>query len=150
MHKPIRTLLACLAMLLCVPTVAADKYAALREKMVKEEIIREGITNRAVIQAMVRVPRHEFVPSKYHRQAYVDKAIAIGHKQTISPPFIVAYMTESLDVKPTDRVLEIGTGSGYQAAILGHILRRGQVHSIEIIKSLHDSAKKNSFDPQIR
>ena len=89
MQNPKRILLASLAMLTCVPAVAADKYAALREKMVKEEIIREGITNRAVIQAMVRVPRHEFVPSKYHRPAYVDKAIAIGHKQPISPPFIV-------------------------------------------------------------
>ena len=140
MQKPTRILLACFAMMICVSAVAADKYAALREKMVKEEIIREGITSRAVIQAMVRVPRHEFVPSKYHRQAYVDKAIAIGHKQTISPPFIVAYMTESLDPKPTDRVLEIGTGSGYQAAVLADIVK--EVYSIEIVAPLGREAKR--------
>ena len=119
---------------------AADKYFDLREKMVAEEIIREGITNRAVIRAMVRVPRHEFVPSKNHREAYIDKAIAIGHKQTISPPFIVAYMTESLDPQPTDRVLEIGTGSGYQAAVLGEIAK--EVYSIEIVAPLGREAKR--------
>jgi protein-L-isoaspartate(D-aspartate) O-methyltransferase len=121
-------------------SMAADKYSDLREKMVVEEIIREGITNRAVIRAMARVPRHEFVPSKYHREAYIDKAIAIGHKQTISPPFIVAYMTESLDPQPTDRVLEIGTGSGYQAAVLGEIAK--EVYSIEIVAPLGRDAKR--------
>ena len=95
MRKTICLSLLCLVVLpIGRAVLAADKYDDLREKMVVEEIIREGITNRAVIRAMARVPRHEFVPSKNYREAYIDKAIAIGHKQTISPPFIVAYMTE--------------------------------------------------------
>ncbi len=96
--------------------------------MVEVAVVREGITNRAVIQALLEVPRHEFVPTRLHKDAYVDKALPIGYQQTISPPYIVAYMTESLDPKPTDRILEIGTGSGYQAAVLGEICK--EVHSI--------------------
>lgn len=141
MQNITRCALVCLfALPICRVSPAADKYQDLRQKMVAEEIIREGITNRAVLQAMARVPRHEFVPSKYHREAYVDKAIAIGHKQTISPPFIVAYMTESLDPQPGDRVLEIGTGSGYQAAVLSEIVK--EVYSIEIVGPLGRDAKR--------
>lgn len=141
MQKTVKSQLLCLVLLAVSQSApAADKYADLREKMVADEIIREGITHRAVLQAMARVPRHEFVPSKYHLQAYIDKAIAIGHKQTISPPFIVAYMTESLDPQPTDRVLEIGTGSGYQAAVLGDIVK--EVYTIEIVAPLGREAKR--------
>ncbi|MFP6765903.1 MAG: protein-L-isoaspartate(D-aspartate) O-methyltransferase [Planctomycetaceae bacterium] len=141
MQKPVQIAVTLLSVALTYcPLRAADKYAGLREKMVTEEITREGITHRAVIQAMRQVPRHDFVPSRYHREAYLDKAIAIGHKQTISPPFIVAYMTESLDPQPEDRVLEIGTGSGYQAAILSRIVK--EVYSIEIVTQLGRDARR--------
>ena len=119
---------------------AQDKYAEQRLEMVKTEIIREGIKNRLVIEAIAKVLRHEFVLSKYHDEAYVDKALPIGFQQTISPPFIVAYMTESLDPKPGDRILEIGTGSGYQAAVLGEIV--DEVYSIEIVSSLGRAAAR--------
>ena len=105
-------------------------WDAARKKMVDEYIITCGIKNQRVIQAMIDTLRHEFVPSQYRKQAYYDSAIAIGEAQTISSPFIVAYMTECLDPQPTDRVLEVGTGSGYQAAVLGEIV--DQVYTIEI------------------
>ncbi|MFK7819790.1 MAG: protein-L-isoaspartate(D-aspartate) O-methyltransferase [Planctomycetaceae bacterium] len=117
-----------------------DKYKSQREEMVRESVEAEGIKNPLVLQAMRSVLRHEFVLPKNRREAYVDKAIAIGHKQTISPPFIVAYMTESLDPEPTDRVLEIGTGSGYQAAVLAEICK--EVFSIEIVSPLSKDATK--------
>lgn len=119
---------------------AADDYRAERAEMVEVAVVREGITNRAVIQALLKVPRHEFVPSHLHREAYIDKALPIGYQQTISPPYIVAYMTESLDPQADDRILEIGTGSGYQAAVLSEICR--EVFSIEIVPQLGRSAKK--------
>ena len=90
-----------------------DPYAEVRKEMVSEFIVREGVTNPAVLRAMRTVPRHKFIgPKNKPIDAYYDQALPIGHGQTISPPFIVAYMTESLDPQPTDRVLEIGTGSG--------------------------------------
>lgn len=111
-----------------------------RLKMVERDIVREGIRNRAVVIAIGTVPRHEFVLPKLHREAYIDKALAIGFRQTISPPFIVAYMTQSLDPQPGDKVLEIGTGSGYQAAVLAEIVK--DVYSIEIVPSLAREAKQ--------
>ncbi len=122
------------------PCPAEDKYREQRLKMVEEEIIREGIKSRAVIKAMATVPRHEFVPSKLFREAYFDQALPIGHRQTISPPYIVAYMTEVLDPKPNHRVLEIGTGSGYQAAVLAEIVK--EVYSIEIVAPLGNDARR--------
>lgn len=119
---------------------AQDKFADERLEMVKNEIIREGITNRLVIEAVNKVLRHEFVPSQYHDEAYIDKALPIGFQQTISPPFIVAYMTETLDPQPGDRILEIGTGSGYQAAVLGEIV--DEVYSIEIVSALGRAASR--------
>ncbi len=119
---------------------ADDDYRDERTEMVEVAVVREGITNRAVIQALLEVPRHEFVPTSLHKEAYVDKALPIGYQQTISPPYIVAYMTESLDPKPTDRILEIGTGSGYQAAVLGEICK--EVYSIEIVSQLGRAAGK--------
>ena len=86
--------------------------------MVDEDIIAPGVKHRGVIASMRKTPRHEFVPAAERQNAYYDMALPIGNSQTISPPFIVAYMTEQLDPQPTDRVLEIGTGSGYQAAVL--------------------------------
>jgi protein-L-isoaspartate(D-aspartate) O-methyltransferase len=109
--------------------------------MVDDEIVKEGIKNPAVINAMRTVPRHKFIASKSHlEQAYFDQALPIGQAQTISPPFIVAYMTESLDPQLTDRVLEIGTGSGYQAAILSGLVK--DVYTIEIVEPLGRKAAK--------
>src|SRR5262249_14748693 len=101
-------------------------------------IEREGVTNPLVLASMRQVPRHEFVLTGYRKDAYFDTALPIGEKQTISPPYVVAYMTEVIDPRPQDRVLEIGTGSGYQAAVLANIVK--EVYSIEIVESLGRSA----------
>ncbi len=108
--------------------------------MVEEYLEREGISNRRVLAVMKDVPRHEFVRSNLWKQAYFDGALAIGFKQTISPPFVVAYMTESIDPQPGDRVLEIGTGSGYQAAVLSGLAKA--VYSIEIVEQLGNTAAR--------
>ena len=117
-----------------------DTYQAARLKMVEVDIEREGISNEAVLQAMRRVPRHLFVSPELRSKAYYDQALPIGHKQTITPPSLVAYMTALLDPQPTDRVLEIGTGCGYQAAVLSVIVK--EVCSIEILESLGKPAAK--------
>jgi len=122
------------------PAQPRDRYADERNKMVDEEIAREGIKNPAVLKSMRTVPRHLFAKSKDAKAAYHDQALPIGHKQTISPPFIVAYMTEMLDPHPTDVVLEIGTGSGYQAAVLSGLVK--EVYTIEIVPELGKSAAK--------
>jgi protein-L-isoaspartate(D-aspartate) O-methyltransferase len=111
-----------------------------RSRMVDEEIIGAGITNARVIQAMRDTPRHEFVLPKDRAQAYYDMSLPIGEKQTISGPFVVAYMTEELDPQPGDRVLEIGTGSGYQAAVLSPLVK--DVYTIEIVDSLGKKAEQ--------
>ncbi len=115
-----------------------EKYAVEREFMVDKYIAAEGVKNEAVLKAARTVPRHLFVSPGMRSKAYFDQALAIGHKQTISPPFVVAYMTEVIDPQPDDKVLEIGTGSGYQAAILGQIVK--QVFSIEIVEPLGKAA----------
>jgi len=125
------------------PTLTAaetDPYALARQRMVAEQLVGpgRGITNARVLSVMGRVPRHEFVPERLRRSAYEDHPLPIGHGQTISQPFIVAFMTEQLDPKPTDRVLEIGTGSGYQAAVLAELVSR--VYTIEIVEDLARSA----------
>lgn len=127
-------------LLWCSPSAGQDRYAAQRRAMVRDAVAGEGIRNKAVLAALGKVPRHEFVLAKDKRRAYTDMAMAIGHQQTISPPFIVAYMTEALDPQPTDRVLEIGTGSGYQAAVLAEIVEH--VYSIEIVEPLGKEAAK--------
>ncbi|MCA9066968.1 MAG: protein-L-isoaspartate(D-aspartate) O-methyltransferase, partial [Planctomycetaceae bacterium] len=121
-------------------TQAQDPFEAARLAMVAEAIEAEGITNSAVLAAMKKVPRHEFVASGFKRQAYLDSALPIGSQQTISPPYVVAYMTEVLDPQPQDKVLEIGTGSGYQAAVLSEIV--AAVYTIEIVPALARSAAK--------
>ena len=108
--------------------------ARARDRMVDEEIVAAGVSHRGVIRAMRTTPRHEFVPLAQRRYAYLDMALPIGESQTISPPFVVAYMTELLDPKPGDKVLEIGTGSGYQAAVLSGLVR--EVYTIEIVEKL--------------
>ncbi|HQL79644.1 MAG TPA: protein-L-isoaspartate(D-aspartate) O-methyltransferase [Verrucomicrobiota bacterium] len=124
------------------PPVAAgsDAYAPARQRMVAEQLAGPGrrITNARVLAVMGRVPRHEFVPERLRRNAYQDHPLPIGHGQTISQPYIVAFMTEQLDPKPTDRVLEIGTGSGYQAAVLAELV--AQVYTIEIVTDLAQRA----------
>ena len=132
---------AALIMLLPCPAGAGeDPYLKPRLAMVREQIQARGVKDPAVLDAMRQVPRHLFVPEKYQGQAYADHPLPIGHDQTISQPFIVAYMTEALGLKGGERVLEIGTGSGYQAAVLAKIVK--QVYSIEILRPLYEQAKK--------
>ncbi len=120
--------------------VAQVDYASQRAQMVKTQLQARGINDLQTISAMLNVPRHEFVPENMKAYAYVDGPLSIGNGQTISQPFIVAYMTQVLQLKSTDRVLEIGTGSGYQAAILGEIV--DSVYTIEIVEDLALTAKK--------
>lgn len=107
--------------------------------MVEEQIEKRGIKDPRVLHAMRKVPRHEFVPEDRREYAYEDHPLAIGHDQTISQPYIVAYMTEALQPEARDRVLEIGTGSGYQAAVLAEVV--ADVYSIEIVEPLAETAK---------
>ncbi|MBN1400840.1 MAG: protein-L-isoaspartate(D-aspartate) O-methyltransferase [Anaerolineae bacterium] len=108
--------------------------------MVRSQIEGRGVTDRDVLRAMEKVPRHEFVPDDYLGQAYEDHPLPIGYGQTISQPYMVAAMTELLKLASSSRVLEIGTGSGYQAAILGELA--GEVYTIEIIPELCEQAKE--------
>jgi protein-L-isoaspartate(D-aspartate) O-methyltransferase len=105
-----------------------------RNAMIDEQIKKRGVSDPHVLDAMGKINRHLFVPEQYRSMAYSDHPLPIGHAQTISQPYIVAFMSELLKVKKTDRVLEIGTGSGYQAAVLGEIVK--EVYSIEIIEKL--------------
>ncbi len=126
--------------------VIADEYTLQRQKMVADieedvQITAKHITkksfNKLVLQAMKTVPRHQFVPAKQRSMAYKNRPLAIGHGQTISQPFIVALMTDLLQPQPGQRVLEIGTGSGYQAAVLSELV--AEVYSIEIIEELGEA-----------
>lgn len=110
-----------------------------RDRMVREQIIPRGVRDPHVIQALRTVPRHKFVPETEAEEAYEDHPLPIGFGQTISQPYIVAFMTKALRLQPHERVLEIGTGSGYQAAILSHIVDK--VFSIEIVEPLAERAK---------
>ena len=111
-----------------------DKYETLRHKMVETQIRNRGINNAAVLDAMKTVPRHLFIPENYRDEAYNDYPLPIGYGQTISQPYIVAYMTEAVRPTSKKKVLEIGTGSGYQAAILAEIVDK--VYTIEIVPEL--------------
>jgi protein-L-isoaspartate(D-aspartate) O-methyltransferase len=116
-----------------------ERYDDARKRMVEKQIIARGIEDGRVIQAMLKVPRHRFIPEKYRHYAYSDSPVPIGHGQTISQPYIVALMTEALNLSSADRVLEIGTGSGYQAAILAEIA--SEVYTIEIVEPLGTAAE---------
>jgi protein-L-isoaspartate(D-aspartate) O-methyltransferase len=116
-------------------------YSERREQMVSLQIAKRGVKNQAVLQAMRVVPRHLFVPDEFLREAYCDYPLPLGHKQTISQPYIVALMTELLQLKPYHRVLEIGTGCGYQSAVLAEIAEK--VYTAEIVPELAERAKKN-------
>jgi protein-L-isoaspartate(D-aspartate) O-methyltransferase len=118
----------------------AQDFDAARRRMVETQLQAEGIRNEPVLQAMGRVPRHLFVPPEVRDRAYENTPLPIGLGQTISQPFIVAYMTEALQVDRAHTVLEIGTGSGYQAAILAELAR--EVLTIEIVPQLADRARK--------
>ena len=118
----------------------SDRFLNLRSAMVRDQLAIRGIKNERVLQAMSEIPRHLFVGKSLSGKAYNDHPLPIGDGQTISQPYVVAMMTEALDLKSTDRVLEIGTGSGYQAAVLAEIV--SEVYSIEIIESLEREANK--------
>jgi protein-L-isoaspartate(D-aspartate) O-methyltransferase len=117
-----------------------DKYKHLREWMVESQIVERGIRDKRVIEVMKKVPRHLFVPEDIIESAYDDRALPIGHGQTISQPYIVALMTELLELKGDNKVLEIGTGSGYQAAILAELVK--EVYTIERVEPLAEEAKR--------
>lgn len=123
-----------------VATPADDLFARQREQMVSQQIEARGVSDPLVLQAMRSVPRHKFIPPELVEQAYADHPVPIGYGQTISQPYIVALMTEKLNIRPGDKVLEIGTGSGYQAAVLAEIT--DQVYSVEIIPQLAERASK--------
>jgi protein-L-isoaspartate(D-aspartate) O-methyltransferase len=117
-----------------------EAYPMERQRMVREQLESpsRGITDARVLDAMRRVPRHEFVPPEFRSHAYEDRPLPIGFGQTISQPYVVAFMTEQLQPGPTDRVLEIGTGSGYQAAVLAGLVQ--EVFTIEIVEPLAELA----------
>ena len=115
-----------------------EEFAAERRKLV-EVLKSRGLKKKSVLDAVLKVPRHKFVPTSHRNRAYEDRALPIAHEQTISQPYIVGYMTEAADIAPGDRVLEIGTGSGYQAAVLAELAK--EVYSIEIVPSLADNAR---------
>jgi protein-L-isoaspartate(D-aspartate) O-methyltransferase len=124
----------------CKPAnVPALDFAAERERMVRQQVALRGVTDTRLLAAMRKVPRDQFIPEAVRNLAYTDQPLPIGHDQTISQPFIVAFMTEKLQLRPTDRVLEFGTGSGYQAAILAELAR--EVYTIEIVAPLGERAQ---------
>lgn len=151
-------LLMCCFLLMCLPTnavelssdasglqrpksnSATEQFELQRRQMVEYQLRDRGIENERVLAAMSQVPRHQFVDSSWKDLAYSDRPLPIGHNQTISQPYIVAYMSEAAEISPNDKVLEIGTGCGYQAAVLGELAR--EVYSIEVIPQLADSARQ--------
>lgn len=145
----IRFLWAALVVAACVPLGGVEfqraaGFEAERLRMVNEQLKGRGIRDSRVLDVMLKVPRHLFVPESLRPQAYSDSAVPIGYDQTISQPYIVAFMTEALDVQSNHRVLEIGTGSGYQAAVLGLLANR--VYTIEIIAPLAERARGTLAD----
>jgi protein-L-isoaspartate(D-aspartate) O-methyltransferase len=114
-------------------------FEGLRRQMVEHQVRRRGVSDENVLSAMLSVPRHEFVPFSQREHAYEDHALPIGYGQTISQPYIVGYMIEQLRLLQNHRVLEIGTGSGYQAAVLARIAK--EVYSLEIVDALADRAE---------
>jgi protein-L-isoaspartate(D-aspartate) O-methyltransferase len=129
-----------LLLLLFALSASGNQYALERTRMVEQDLRGRGISDPAVLGAMGKVPRHLFVDARFRDRAYGDHPLPIGEGQTISQPYVVALMTEVLRLRPSDRVLEIGTGSGYQAAVLATIVQ--EVYTIEIVKPLADRAQK--------
>ena len=137
MHQ-VNVLLLCIVLLPLNPVLAGADRLDERLTMVAEQIVARGVKDPVTLAAMREVPRHRFVPDRKSALAYLDRPLPIGHGQTISQPFIVAYMTEIIQPGPGKKILEIGTGSGYQAAVLA--AAGAEVYSIEIIPVLADSA----------
>lgn len=145
-------LLALAAVLLALAGAAATRvdpaadevFAEARQRMIAEQIRARGITDPAVLAAMAAVPRHRFVPEEERRGAYDDQPLPIGLGQTISQPYVVALMSSLLSLGPRARVLEVGTGSGYQAAVLSRLAR--EVYTIEIVKPLGERARRTLAD----
>jgi protein-L-isoaspartate(D-aspartate) O-methyltransferase len=133
MSLPVNILMFLLALFL-----SQDVHKERRERMVKNQIEHRGVKDPLVLRAMRTVERHRFVPSASASEAYNDRPLPIGYGQTISQPFIVAYMTEVIKPQPQHKVLEIGTGSGYQAAVLAHLVK--EVYTIEIVPQLGNTA----------
>jgi protein-L-isoaspartate(D-aspartate) O-methyltransferase len=139
---PIRLCVAaCFVSVGCMTAAQNDdtRFRTRREAMVEQQIRERGVTNARVLDAMRAVPRERFIPPELVNQAYDDGPLPIGSGQTISQPYIVAYMTEALDVEPSHKVLEVGTGSGYQAAVLSELVR--EVYTIEIVPELAQRAE---------
>lgn len=134
--------LAVVLMMVCLTCSCRQnlEYGDLREQMVERQIVARGITDEAVLAAMREVPRHQFVPESQRHAAYDDCPLPIGEGQTISQPYIVALMTQALNLAPGEKVLEIGTGSGYQAAVLAEIV--DEVYTIEILEDLGRRARE--------
>ena len=126
------------------PPEQDDPYAGDRVRMVREQIERRGVRDPRVLRAMELVPRHLFVPEAFRASAHDDGPLPIGEGQTISQPYIVAFMSEAIRPRPTDRVLEVGTGSGYQTAILSRLVDR--VETIEVRPALADVARRRLVD----
>ncbi len=124
--------------------VISQQYDRMREAMVRNQIAARGIKHQPTLDAMRKVERHLFVPQRSQARAYDDHPMPIGYGQTISQPYIVAYMTQLVNPKPGDRVLEIGAGSGYQAAVLAEIV--DEVYTIEIVPQLGEQAKQRMND----
>lgn len=124
--------------------VEPASFAEQRKKMIQEQIVERGVTDQRILQVMDKVERHLFIPASMLGYAYDDSPLPIGDGQTISQPYIVAFMTEAAQLKENDRVLEIGTGSGYQAAILAEIVK--EVYTIEILGSLANQAQQRLKD----
>ena len=135
-------LMACRAS--TAPQRSEQAMTEARAHMVAEQMKARDIRDPRVLAAMERVPRHLFVPEEHRASAYADHPLAIGHGQTISQPYIVAFMSQALEIRPTDKVLEIGTGSGYQAAVLGELAQ--EVYTIEIVEPLAARATKTLAD----
>lgn len=133
------SLISIFILLFTPSALADDAYQTRREAMVRTQIAERGIRDKATMQAMRAVPRHLFVPPRLAGSAYEDQPLPIGYGQTISQPYIVAFMTELIRPKATQKVLEIGSGSGYQAAVLAEIVK--QVYTIEIVPELGNASR---------
>ncbi len=139
-NRLIRLVLSLILLAACAADAGPpDDLARERRRMVDEQVRARGVDDRRVLTAMEQVPRHRFVPDDMRGLAYQDRPLPIGEGQTISQPYIVGLMTELLNLKPTDKVLEIGTGSGYQAAVLSRLV--ADVYTIEIVKPLGEQAR---------
>ena len=128
-----------------IPATAEQQFLQLRERMVREQLQNRDVKDRAVLEAMRKVPRHRFVPANLVEAAYEDNPLPLILGQTISQPYIVAYMTQALQLRGTERVLEIGTGSGYQAAVLAELVP--EVYTIEILPELAEQARTTLGSP---